>query len=146
MRIHQARALLKAASKLEDAGLGIELFPFDAALPGHADDYGDDYMTGSCEYEPPEEKGARIYNIDLVPGPHPMEVTARVKTGYSDEGYLLLDEQFSVAPPDEDGETFNEQAPEQIAGRVVDVIREHEKTVENPFMEITRGLESRPEN
>lgn len=133
MDIRQAHTLLTAAITLEQAGIGITMHPFDHAHPSNIDRYGDDYMTGYTEYTNADDRGARVYSIDLYPGPEQGQVTARVETGFKDTGYVLLHESASVATGSEE---FDNAPARTLAGQVTTVIREHEERVEKPFVQI----------
>lgn len=133
MDLRQAHAILTAATALEQADLGITMHPFDHTAPGNRDSYGDDYMTGYAEYANANGRAARVYNIDLYPGPARGHVTARVETGFAGTGYVLLHHSVPVtAGP----ETFDEAPARTLAERITSVIKEYEKRVEQPFTRI----------
>lgn len=133
MDLRQAHAILTAAHTLETADLGITMHPFDHTHPGNLDSYGDDYMTGCAEYANANGRAARVYNIDLYPGPKHGHVTARVETGFAGTGYVLLHHSVPVtAGP----ETFDEAPARTLAERITSVIKEYENRVEQPFTRI----------
>lgn len=127
MRLRQAHAIIEAATALQSAGLGFELFPFDHDKP-EAYPVPDDYMTGYAEFNDPDNPtgNTRTYNLDLTPGPDDRTVSARVVFDYADCD-VLLDEQFDVSAPDEEGEAFRGLVGASIAECVVRVVTEHEE-------------------
>lgn len=126
MRLRQVHAILETATALEACGLGIEMRPFDHDGPGNRDDYGDDHMTGGCEFSDETSRKARPYNIDIRPGPGAATITATVNFDYGPEPTPLLAEEFDVSALDETGERFRGLVGAQVAERIAVVIREHE--------------------
>ena len=140
MDIRQAHTILTATT-LVQGWLGITMYPFDHAAPGNRDSYGDDYMTGCAEYANADGRAARVYNIDLYPGPERGHVTARVETGFAGTGYVLLHHSVPVtAGP----ETFDETPARTLAERITSVIQNYEKRVEQPFTRIVEAEGSTP--
>ena len=133
MDIRQAHTILTAAHTLEQADLGITMHPFDHAAPGNRDSYGDDYMTGYAEYANANGRAARVYNIDLYPGPAHGHVTARVETGFAGTGYVLLHHSVPAAAGPEQ---FDEAPARTLAERITSVIQNYAKRVEQPFTRI----------
>ena len=131
MRLRQAHAIIEAAAALEAAGLDFELGPFDYDRYGTAPSITDDHMTGFTEFNDPDKPGrnARIYNIDLTPGPDDHRVTVHLKFGFGDDGRVLLHEAFDVSQTSngDDESGFRGLVGARIAELAARAVREHEK-------------------
>lgn len=139
MRLRQAHAILETATALEACGLGIEMHPFDHDGPGNHDRYGDDYMTGGCEFSDEHGRQTRIYNIHVYPGSGTSRISAKVTFGLGADPMMLLHSEYGVTAPDEDGEQFRKWVGQQMADRIEGVIRNYEQSVEAVFREMTQG-------
>lgn len=139
MRLRQAHAILETATALEASGLGIEMHPFDHDGPGNTNRYGDDYMTGSCEFANEQGRQARIYNIDVYPGLDPGRISAEVTFGFGPDPLVLLHSEYGVTAPGEEGEQFRKWVGQQMADRIEGVVRAYEKSVEAVLRETTQA-------
>ncbi|MFJ8345045.1 hypothetical protein ACIQ9J_01450 [Streptomyces sp. NPDC094153] len=128
MRLRQAHAILEAATALEAAGLGIEMYPFDYDEPGSC--VGVDHMTGSAEFTDPDTPGrnARMYNIDLKPVSDGQHVEAYLVYGLGPDGDCLLYGKYGVAGEDPDTPRFRGLVGARIAEKITDEIRKHEQS------------------
>ncbi|MGW2371721.1 hypothetical protein [Kitasatospora sp. NPDC001683] len=130
MRLRQAHALIATAAELEAAGIGIEMFPFDA----EASHITTDHMTGVVEYSDPDNppRNTRSYNIDIYPGTTDDEIGVYVSFGFALDGSPVLDRTFEVLSKAEDADSY-EHGTSEIASLVVAAIREHEKPFETAY-------------
>lgn len=126
MRLRQAHAILEAATALEVARLGVELFPLDCDEPGNLAE--DDRLTGAAWITDPDGMASRTYNIDLAPTADGCEVTASVDCGVGDDTERLWWGTFDVRPvPEADPPVFRGLVGAQIAARISKAIRDYEK-------------------
>lgn len=142
MRLRQAHAILEAATALEAAGLGIELWPFDHDRDDAVDVLGDDYMTGYTEITDPDhpDDNARAYNINLTPCADGHRIAATVAFGFGNDAPCLKYEEVDVWVAHDDAEVpkFKGLAGGALAERIADLIREHEKPFEAAYEERAR--------
>lgn len=127
MRLRQAHALFTTANALEAAGIGIEMHPFDV------DEYTSrhvtsDHMTGFAEYTDPDNptRNARIYNIDIYPGPTDDEIAVYVTFGLGPDGEPLLSEAFPALARSEYSDVYEDRSA-AVVEVVTAAINEHEK-------------------
>ncbi|MYS16132.1 hypothetical protein [Streptomyces sp. SID4982] len=127
MRLRQAHAILEAATALEAAGLGFELFPQQYDFPGTL--VTRDGMSGFAEISDPDDpEGAncRAYNIDLQPGPDDDTIEANLTLGIGPDPQSLLYSKYSVAFPEEDNERFRGLVGAQLAERICEKVHKNE--------------------
>ncbi|MEU3507663.1 hypothetical protein ABZ733_07005 [Streptomyces longwoodensis] len=129
MRLRQAHAILEAATALEAAGLGFELQPLHHDFPGTPPNITTDRMSGYTEIEGPEGVHHRTYNVDLLPGPDDDTIEAYLTLGIGPDPECLLYSKYSVALDTSEGERFRGLVGANIAEKIVEVVREHERRV-----------------
>jgi len=129
MRLRQAHAILEAATALEASGLDIQMYPFDHDGPGNRNTYGQDYMTGSAEFADANGRNARLYNINIAPGPGDSKISVAVDSGLGSETTPLVAEVFDVSAPDPSGESFRGLIGARVAEVVGEAIRQREGRV-----------------
>lgn len=130
MRLRQAHAILEAATALEAAGLGFELWPLHHDFPGNTSHSTDDRMSGSAEITDPDDPdGAhyRHYCIDITPGPDDDTIEAHLGFGIGPDPESLLYAKWSVAMDPQEDERFRGLVGAHLAEKIVAVVREHEK-------------------
>jgi hypothetical protein len=141
MRLRQAHAILEAATALEAAGLGFELFPFHHDFPGNASPTARDHMSGFTEiHDPDDPEGAhhRTYNIDLMPGTDDDDIEASLTLGLGPDPESLLYSKWSVAMETAEAERFRGLVGARLAEKIVEVVREHEKPFQAAYQERAR--------
>ena len=119
MRLRQAHAILEAATSLEAAGLGFEMYPFDhedSARPTT-----EDQMTGAAYFDD------RVYSVALRPGADGRSVEAVLEYGLGADPSCLLRTQRSVVAPDDEGIQFRGLVGADLAKEIANVVRKHEK-------------------
>ncbi|MFI8191376.1 hypothetical protein ACIF8T_21575 [Streptomyces sp. NPDC085946] len=125
MRLRQAHAILEAATALEAAGLGIELFPADYDEPGAV--VPQDHIAGAAWISDPDG-GERIYNITIKPSSDGRAVIGHVDYGIGPDVPVLWRGEYDTTPePDGENPPFRGLVGAQIAERIADEIRKHEK-------------------
>ena len=141
MRLRQAHAILEAATALEAAELGFELFPLHHDYPGNTARTGRDRMSGFTEiHDPDDPNGAhhRTYNIDLMPGPDDDSIEASLTLGMGPDPESLLYSKWSVAMEAAEAERFRGLVGAQLAEKIVEVVREYEKPFQAAYQERAR--------
>jgi hypothetical protein len=141
MRLRQAHAILEAVTALEAAGLGFELWPHHHDFPGNASADKRDRMSGFAEITDPDDpQGAnhRTYNIDLMPGPDDDSIEASLTLGLGPDPESLLYAKWSVAMEVKEAERFRGLVGAQLAEKIVEVVREHEKPFRTAYEERAR--------
>lgn len=138
MRLRQAHAILEAATALEATGLGFELQPLHADYPGNMVDR--DRMSGGTDITDPDssDRGARSYNIDLLPGPDDDTIEAYLTVGFGPEQECLLYAKRSVALEVREAERFRGLVGAQLAAEIADKVREHEQPYRDAYEERRR--------
>ena len=133
MRLRQAHAILEAATALEAAGLGIDMYPFDHDEPGSA--VRVDHMTGFVEYADPDTPGrnARVYNIDLNPTRDGQHVEVYLTYGLGPDGDCLLYSKHNVTGEDPEVPRFRGLVGARIAERVAEEIRKSEQPYRDAY-------------
>ncbi|MGW0575132.1 hypothetical protein ACWD25_04000 [Streptomyces sp. NPDC002920] len=135
MRLRQAHAILEAVTALEACGLGFELWPLHHDFPGAPRGLTHDSMSGFAEITDPDDTegaNARTYNVDLLPGPDDDTVEARLTFGLGPDPESLFYAEYSVALDTSDDERFRGLVGAQIAEKIADTVREHEKSIRRP--------------
>ena len=129
MRLRQAHAILEAATALEAMGLGFELGPLQYDYPGNLVPSGRDAMSGGTEFSDPDMDGyeARVYNIDILPGPDDDHIEAHLTLGVGPDPESLLYSKYSVAMDASKAERFRSLVGAQLAADIADKVREHEQ-------------------
>lgn len=130
MRLRQAHAILEAATALEAAGLGFELWPYHHDFPGNTGRTKRDYMNGSAEITDPDDPEGdhhRTYNIDILPSPDDDHIEASLTLGVGPDPESLLYSKWSVAMDAREEERFRGLVGAQLAEKIADTVREHEK-------------------
>jgi hypothetical protein len=129
MRLRQAHAILEAATALEAAGLGFELSPLQYDYPGNLVPSGQDRMCGGTEFSDPDMDGreARVYNIDILPGPDDDHIEAHLTLGVGPDPESLLYLKCSVAPEVREAERFRGLVGATLAEKIADKVRAHEE-------------------
>ena len=129
MRLRQAHAILEAATALEAAGLGFELWPLQYDFPGAPRTASVDKMSGYTEFTDPDREGrdARIYNIDIGPGPDDDTIEASLTFGLGPDPEFLLYSKWSVATDTDAPERFRGLVGAKLAEEITNTVREHEK-------------------
>lgn len=140
MRLRQAHAILEAATALEAAGLGFELWPLQYDYPGAPRNASVDKMSGYTEFSDPDREGrdARIYNIDIGPGPDDDSIEASLTFGLGPDPESLLYSKWSVATDTSAPERFRGLVGAQLADKVAEMVRQHEKPFRAAYEERTR--------
>lgn len=140
MRLRQAHAILEAATALEAAGLGFELFPLHHDYPGNTTQTARDRMAGGTELTDPDtpDGPARAYNVELLPGPDDDHIVAYVNFGLGPDPESLLYSKWSVAMEEAEDERFRGLVGARLAEKIVEVVREHEKPFEAAYEARTR--------
>lgn len=135
MRLRQAHAILEAATALEAAGLGFELGPLQYDYPGNLVPSGRDAMSGGTEFTDPDMDGyeARVYNVDILPGPDDDHIEARLSIGLGPDPEVLLHSKYSVAPEVAEAERFRGLVGAQLAEDIADRVREHEQPYRDAY-------------
>ncbi|NUP39166.1 MAG: hypothetical protein HOY76_19670 [Streptomyces sp.] len=130
MRLRQAHAILEAATALEVSGLGFELWPYHHDFPGNTTPSTEDRMSGYAEIlDPDDPEGAhhRHYAIDIMPGPDDDSIEASLTFGIGPDPESLLYAKWSVAMGVSGEERFRGLVGAQLAEKICDIVREHEK-------------------
>ncbi|WP_306317232.1 MULTISPECIES: hypothetical protein [unclassified Streptomyces] len=137
MRLRQAHAIFEAATALEAAGLGFELWPLHHDVPGTAPHITRDMMNGFAEFTDPDTPGrqARIYNIDIMPGPDDDTIEASLTYGGGPDPQSLLYSKYSVAMNVQEAERFRALVGAQLAERVVEEVLKHERPFRSTYEE-----------
>ena len=140
MRLRQAHAILEAATALEAAGLGFELWPYHHDFPGNATRDARDRISGGAEFSDPDmgDRDARIYNIDLRPGPDDDHIEAVLTLGLGPDPEPLLHTEWSVALDTREDERFQGLVGAQLAEQIAAAVREHEKPYRAAYEERAR--------
>ena len=141
MRLRQAHAILEAATALEAAGLGFELFPLQYDFPGAPRTATTDRMSGFTEIlDPDDPDGAhhRTYNIDIGPGPDDDYIEASLTLGVGPDPESLLYSKWSVAPDVQGEERFRGLVGARLAEKIAEVVREHEQPFRAAYEERAR--------
>lgn len=129
MRLRQAHAILEAATALEAAGLGFELFPYHHDFPGNVGNDKRDRMSGYAEIADPDDPQGeryRLYNIDLMPGPDDDSIEASLTLGLGLDPESLLYSKWSVAMADREEERFRGLVGARLAEKIAEAVRKHE--------------------
>lgn len=140
MRLRQAHAILEAVTALEAAGLGFELWPYHHDFPGNASTDSCDRMSGGAEIVDPDDATGgnhRAYSIDILPGPDDDTIEAHLTLGLGPDPESLLYSKWSVAMEAQEAERFRGLVGAQLAEKIVDVVREHEKPYRAAYEERT---------
>ena len=140
MRLRQAHAILEAATALEAAGLGFELWPLHHDFPGNTSLTARDRMSGFTQFTDPDMDGreARTYNIDVLPGPDDDSIEASLTYGLGSDPASLLYSKYSVAMEAVEAERFWGLVGVQLAEKIIEVVREHEKPFQAAYEERAR--------
>lgn len=140
MRLRQAHAILEAATALEASGLGFELAPLHHDFPGNLTSATHDSMTGGTDFTDPDKDGldARSYNVTIRPGPDDDHIEATVTFGLGPDPDCLLYTKRSVALNVREEERFRGLVGAQLAEKIVDIVREHEKPYRAAYEERAR--------
>lgn len=141
MRLRQAHAILEAATALEACGLGFELWPQHHDFPGSTIQTKRDCMSGYAEITDPDHpEGAshRHYGIDIGPGPDDDSIEASLTLGIGPDPESLLYAKWSVAMDAREEERFRGLVGAQLAEKIADVVREHEKPFRSAYEERAR--------
>jgi hypothetical protein len=139
MRLRQAHAILEAATALEAAGLGFELQPLHYGYPGTPPHITRDSMSGFAEFtDPDKDDDARVYNIDLLPGPDDDHIEAHLTFGLGPDPESLLYSKWSVAMDVSEAERFRGLVGARLAEKIAEVVREHEKPFRAAYEERIR--------
>jgi len=141
MRLRQAHAILEAVTALEACGLGFELWPYHHDFPGNTSRDKRDKMSGYAEITDPDDPdGAhhRTYNIDLMPGPDDDSIEASLTVGLDLDPESLLYSKWSVAVEEREEERFRGLVGAQLAEKIAEVVREHEKPYRAAYEERAR--------
>ncbi|HEY6114647.1 MAG TPA: hypothetical protein VI172_01700 [Candidatus Dormibacteraeota bacterium] len=141
MRLRQAHAILEAATALEACGLGFELSPLQYDYPGAPRRATQDAMSGYTEFTDPDknDRDARVYNIDLRPGPDDDHIEAHLTYGLGPDPESLLYSKWSVAIDVGDAERFRGLVGAQLAEKIADIVREHEKPYRDAYEKRARN-------
>jgi hypothetical protein len=129
MRLRQAHAILEAATALEAMGLGFELGPFQYDYPGNLVPSGRDAMSGGTEFTDPDMDGqeARVYNVDILPGPDDDHIEAHLTLGLGPDPESLLYSKYSVAVEVREAERFRGLVGATLAEKIAKTVREREQ-------------------
>ena len=142
MRLRQAHAILEAATALEAAGLGFELWPLQHDFPGAARTTTTDRMSGYAEIlDPDDPEGAhhRTYNIEIGPGPDDDSIEASLTLGIGPDPESLLYSKWSVAMDTAaEPEQFRGLVGAKLAEKIADVVRDNEKPFRAAYEERAR--------
>jgi hypothetical protein len=142
MRLRQAHAILEAATALEACGLGFELWPHHHDFPGNTTRSTEDQMSGSAEItdpDDPEEAHYRHYCIDIMPGPDDDTIEAHLGFGVGPDPESLLYAKWSVAMDPQEAERFRGLVGAQLAEKIADIVREHEKPYRDAYEKRARN-------
>lgn len=139
MRLRQAHAILEAATALEAAGLGIELWPLHHDFPGNSPHITRDSMSGMAEFTDPDMDGkqVRVYNIDLLPGPDDDHIEAYLTLGLGLDPESLLYSKRSVAMDAGEAERFRGLVGAELASRIVEEVLKCEQPYRAAYEERT---------
>lgn len=141
MRLRQAHAILEAATALEAAGLGFELWPHHHDFPGNYAPTKRDSMSGFAEIlDPDDPEGAhhRTYNVDILPGPDDDSIEAYLTFGLGPDPECLLYSKYSVAMEKQESERFQGLVGAQVAEKIAEMVREHEQPFRAAYEERAR--------
>lgn len=141
MRLRQAHAILEAATALEASGLGFELWPYHHDFPGNTSRDKRDRMSGYaeiCDPDDPEGANHRHYAIDLMPGPGDDSIEACLTLGIGPDPECLLYSKWSVAMDVREEERFRGLVGAQLADKITEAVREHEKPYRAAYEQRTR--------
>jgi hypothetical protein len=140
MRLRQAHAILEAATALEACGLGFELQPLHYGYPGTPPHITRDGMSGFAEFTDPDMDGkeARVYNIDLRPGPDDDTIEADLTYGIGPDPESLLYSKYSVAIDMQEAERFRGLVGAQLAEKIAEEVRKHEQPYRNAYEQRSR--------
>lgn len=141
MRLRQAHAILEAATALEACGLGFELWPYHHDFPGNTTTIRKDRMSGYaeiCDPDDPEGAHHRHYEIDIQPGPDDDTIEATLTFGLDLDPECLLYAKWSVAMDGGEAERFRGLVGAQLAEKIADIVREHEKPYRAAYEERAR--------
>ncbi len=142
MRLRQALAILEAATALQAAGLGFELWPRQHDFPGAPRTATTDRMSGYAEIlDPDDPNGAhhRTYNIDIGPGPDDDSIEASLTLGIGPDPESLLYSKWSVATDTAaEPEQFRGLVGAQLADKIAETVRQHEKPYRAAYEERAR--------
>jgi hypothetical protein len=129
MRLRQAHAILEAATALEAMGLGFELGPLQYDYPGNLVPSGRDAMSGGTEFTDPDMDGqeARVYNVDILPGPDDDHIEAHLTLGLGPDPESLLYSKYSVAVEVREAERFRGLVGATLAEKIAKTVREREQ-------------------
>jgi hypothetical protein len=131
MRLRQAHAILEAATALEACGLGFELQPLHYGYPGTPRHITRDRMSGFTEITDPDGGNARVYNVDLLPGPDDDTIEAHLTLGLGPDPESLLYTKYSVAMAVGEDERFRGLVGARVAETIVEEVRKHEERLRN---------------
>lgn len=140
MRLHQAHAILEAVTALEAAGLGFELQPLHYGFPGTPPSVTRDGMSGFAEFTDPDmgDLNARIYSVDVLPGPDDDHIEAHLTFGLGPDPESLLYSKWSVATDVTEDERFRGLVGARLAEKIAEVVRDHEKPYRDAYEARTR--------
>lgn len=135
MRLRQAHAILEAATALEAMGLGFELWPLHHDFPGNTVRSARDRMSGGTEFSDPDMDGreARVYNIDILPGPDDDHIEAHLTLGLGPDPESLLYAKYSVAPEVREAERFRGLVGATLAEKIAETVRAHEQPYRDAY-------------
>lgn len=135
MRLRQAHAILEAATALEAMGLGFELGPLQHDYPGNLVPSGRDAMSGGTEFTDPDMNGreARVYNVDILPGPDDDHIEAHLTLGVGPDPESLLYSKYSVAMDEREEERFRGLVGATLAEKIAETVRAHEQPYRNAY-------------
>ncbi|MFK0154144.1 hypothetical protein ACIQVK_18985 [Streptomyces sp. NPDC090493] len=142
MRLRQAHAILEAATALQAAGLGIKLWPVDHDRKDLVPAPDDDYITAYTEITDPDhpDNNPRTYHINLTPCADAHRIAVTVTFGYGPDAPVLKYEEINVWVEHDEAEVpeFKGLAGAAMAGRIAELIREHEKPFRAAYEERAR--------
>jgi len=135
MRLRQAHAILEAATALEAMGLGFELGPLQYDYPGNLVPSGRDAMSGGTEFTDPDMDGqeARVYNVDILPGPDDDHIEAHLTLGLGPDPESLLYSKYSVAMEVREAERFRGLVGATLAEKIAKTVREREQPFRDAY-------------